>query len=92
MIPSKPKRKPDIVMKDIGHEVILYSSQQEGIHILNPTARFIWELCDGEHTLAEMEQALRANFSISPDYNVIEDIQNILDVFDTKELLTPPTN
>lgn len=92
MIPFKPKRKSDVVAKDIGHEVILYSSQQEGIHILNPTARLIWELCDGEHTLEEMEQTLRANFSISPDYNVIEDIQNILDVFDTKELLTPPTN
>lgn len=92
MIPSKPKRKPDIVAKDIGREIILYSSKQEGIHILNPTARLIWELCDGEHTLGEMEQALRANFSIPPNYNVIEDIQKTLDMFVTKELLTHPTN
>jgi hypothetical protein len=92
MIPAKPKRKPDIVAKDIGREVVLYSSQQEGIHILNPTARLIWELCDGEHTLGEIEQALRANFSIPSDYSVIEDIQNTLEVFVTKDLLTHPTH
>lgn len=87
MISSKPKRRPDVVVKEIGHETILYRNTQEGIHILNPTAKLVWDLCDGEHSPEAIEQALRATFAILPEHAVSEDIQRILGVFASKNLL-----
>ena len=60
---TRPVRKPDITVKDIGGETLLYSAAEEAIHILNPTARLIWELCDGEHTVEDMEQAIRCGLA-----------------------------
>jgi hypothetical protein len=40
------------------------------MHILNPTARRIWELCDGEHSVEDMAQAIRGSFSVPDAYDV----------------------
>jgi fructose-1,6-bisphosphatase len=87
---TKPVRKPDITVKEIGDETFLYSAAEEAIHILNPTAQLIWELCDGEHTVADIEQAIRENFSVPDKHNVAADIQQTLDVFAEKALLQHP--
>jgi hypothetical protein len=84
----KPVRKPGITAKDIGGETLLYSAEEEAIHVLNPTAEFIWELCDGEHTVASMEQAIRANFSVTSERDVVGDIRRTLEVFAAKGLIT----
>jgi hypothetical protein len=87
MNPTKPIRKSGITVKDMGEETFLYSADEEAIHILNPTAQLIWELCDGEHTIVDMEQAIRANFSVPDEHDVTKDIQRTLDVFADKGLL-----
>ena len=87
MNPLKPVRKPGVTVKDMGEETFLYSADEEAIHILNPTAQLIWELCDGEHTVADMEQSIRANFSVPDEHDVTKDIQRTLDVFADKGLL-----
>jgi hypothetical protein len=84
---TRPFRKPGITVKDIGGETLLYSGEQEAIHILNPTAQVIWELCDGEHTVEDMEQAIRANFSVAIEHDVTGDIRRTLEVFADKGLL-----
>jgi hypothetical protein len=84
---TRPVRKPGITVKDIGGETLLYSANEEAIHILNPTAQLIWELCDGEHTVEDMEQAIRANFSVAIEHDVTGDIRRTLEVFAGKGLL-----
>jgi hypothetical protein len=88
MIASKPIRRTDIVAKSVGREIILYGSTDEAIHILNPTAKLIWDHCDGEHTLADMEQIIRTRFSVPPERNIKIDISNTLELFAQKGLLT----
>ena len=83
----RPLRKPGILVKDIGGETLLYSAEQEAIHILNPVANLIWELCDGEHTVEDMEQTIRAGFSVADERDVIRDIRQTLEIFAAKELL-----
>ena len=83
----RPLRKPGILVKDIGGETLLYSAEQEAIHILNPVAKLIWELCDGEHTVEDMEQTIRAGFSVADERDVIRDIRQTLEIFAAKELL-----
>jgi hypothetical protein len=83
----KPIRRSDIIAQDMGDETLLYSAKDRIIHILNPTARRIWELCDGAHTVEDMAKALRASFSIAPEREVLGDIQRTLEVLAEKELL-----
>ncbi len=88
---TKPVRKPCIFVQDIGREVLLYSAQEKVFHILNPTAKIIWELCDGKHTIEDMEQVIRAKFSFSNGHDVMKDIQQTLQTFVGKGVLEKPT-
>ncbi|HRV95246.1 MAG TPA: PqqD family peptide modification chaperone [Anaerolineae bacterium] len=83
----KPIRKSNIMVKDIGDETLIYSLEQEKVHVLNPTARLIWKLCDGQHSLADMEEILRSRFFIATDHDVIDDVKQTLRVFATQGLL-----
>ena len=83
----KPVRKSGIKIEEIGKEAVLYSSNQKSIHVLNPTARLIWNLCDGEHTLEDIEMEIRRSFAVSEEFDVMGDIRRTLAVFAEKEIL-----
>ena len=82
-----PERKAGYEAKDIGAETILHNEDGDEIHVLNATAALIWELCDGEHTRAEMEKALREEYAIADGMDVSADIERTLAVFRSKNLL-----
>lgn len=84
---SKPIRKPGITAQDIGAETLLYSADEKLVHVLNPTAKLLWELCDGAHTANDMAAALRDSFSIPAQHEVLEDVQRTLEIFASKGLL-----
>ena len=77
----KPLRKQDIITKVVGNETILYSSGKRVIHVLNHTAKLVWELCDGSHSIEDMERAMRAKFSFSAECDVEKDVREMLDDF-----------
>jgi hypothetical protein len=83
----KPLHKSDVLLKDLGRETLIYSARKKEMHILNPSARLIWNLCDGQHSLGDIELALRKQFSISDGRDVRGDILATLDIFQEKELL-----
>jgi len=87
----KSVHKPGIIAKDIGGETLLYSAEEEAVHVLNPTAKFIWDLCDGEHAVEDMEQAIRESFSLPGEQDVTGDIQQTLELFAAKGLLQGET-
>ena len=87
MIDTQPQRKPGIEAKDIGSETLLYNESGEEIHVLNDTAKFIWELCDGQHTPLDMEEAIREEYSIAAEMNIGADVERTLQVFRNKHLL-----
>jgi hypothetical protein len=76
-----------LILKDLGDEFLIYSAEHKEIHVINPTARLIWNMCDGEHSMIDIENEIRANFSIPPDRDVAGDIQNTLNIFRVKGLL-----
>ena len=83
----KPIRKPGITAQDIGAETLLYSADEKLVHVLNPSAKLLWELCDGAHTADDMAAALRDNFSIPAQQDVLGDVQRTLQTFASKGLL-----
>ena len=83
----KPNRNTNLIMKNLGDETILYDPAQKAVHVLNPTAQIVWELCDGEHNIDDMEQALRSKFSVPADHDVKADILQTLETFAAKHMI-----
>jgi hypothetical protein len=62
---------PSIVSREVAGEVILVPIRNnvgdlESIYTLNETAARIWTLLDGERTLAEVRDAMVAEFEVEP--------------------------
>ena len=83
---DRPLKRRDIICQDMGTETLLYDAQAEAIHVLNPTALLIWNLCDGHHNLQDMKEKLRAAFSPTAEHDVLADIQQTLDTFAENDL------
>ena len=81
------RRKPGVLGRNMGVETILYTSQMDAVHVLNRTARLIWDLCDGNHTLADIEQAIRARFATPDNVDLYSDIHRAIDILLEKDLL-----
>ncbi len=53
---ASPTRQGETPFK--GDQTSVYNPDTGGLHVLNPSALAIWELCDGETTGAEMVEAV----------------------------------
>jgi len=84
---DKPLKRADIICRPMGTEALLYDAAAEAIHVLNPTALFIWNLCDGDHSLQDMEREIKAAFSLTAEHYVFTDIQKTVDTFEKNNLL-----
>jgi hypothetical protein len=84
----KPYKRDDVVCKSARRETLLYDPVTDSVHVLNPTALIVWELCDGHHTPAEMEAALRARFGGTAKQDVAGDVQAVLALFENEGLIT----
>ena len=85
---ERPARKPGVTALSMGDETLLQDTDAHAIHVLNRTAQLIWELCDGEHTVAGIEQSVRAHFGLPPDRDILPDIERTLQAFADKGLLS----
>jgi hypothetical protein len=80
------KQDPNIVSRKIAGEVILVPihnnvADMDYIFTLNETAARVWELTDGGHSLAEIQQYLVAEF----DVDTAQAAQDLIDL--TQDLL-----
>lgn len=88
MSEKNPRRVNDLLEKDLGDEVVLYASSGCVIHVLNRTAYSIWALCDGEHSVADIEQIVRGSYAVpNGGVDVQADIRATLKTFADKGLL-----
>ena len=66
------QQDPSIVSREIAGEVILVPIRNnvgdlESIYTLNETAARIWALLDGDHTLADVRDAIVTEFEVEAD-------------------------
>jgi hypothetical protein len=85
-------RKPGVLERKMGVETILYTGQMDAVHVLNRSARLIWDLCDGSHTLADMEQALREQFAVGANVDLYPDIRLAIEGLLEKGLVSVVSN
>jgi hypothetical protein len=85
MLDDYPKQKPGIKSRDIGGETLLIDGERS--YAINPPAAFIWELCDGEHSVDDIERAIREDFGLPAEGSLHDEIVQILIQFSEKDLL-----
>ena len=83
----KPLQKSNLIIKDLGDEFLIYSAEHKELHVINPTARLIWDMCDGNHTINDIKTEIQTRFAIPPDRDIISDIHSTLDTFCKKGLI-----
>jgi hypothetical protein len=79
---------------DLGSELMICDDARELVHVLNTTARRIWDLCDGTHEREDIVDAVAQLFPEMPDQRIREDVEQALKTLEDKELLvwTEPEN
>lgn len=67
MTEDRPRPEPELVLRDVGDELMFYERNEDRIHILNGTARAIFQLCDGRRSLEEIAGELVVRFDVDRD-------------------------
>ncbi len=83
-----PRRRGEFPSRQAGQDLVLYDSERGRLHVLNPTASAIWDLCDGLHSLDEMAGTLARSFEMSPQADLVQDVKSIIDSFVQEQLLS----
>lgn len=85
---DRPKRNTDgLLIEDLQDELILAPENGEAVHVLNATARYVWTLCDGSHTIEEIVHALAHTFTVPAGTDLWSDVQRLLDDLAAKGLV-----
>lgn len=77
-MPKNPTQHTGVITQEAGAETMLYHLDDTTVHVLNETARTIWELCDGQHTPADIVQSLRNTFEVPPGFDLEDSVRHIL--------------
>jgi hypothetical protein len=68
----KPKARTDeLVVKELGDEMLVYDLARHRAHCLNRTAAVVWRHCDGERTVAELAQLLEGEGELPSHETVV---------------------
>jgi len=62
-----PKRRSDVIVREVDHETVVLDRKGELVHQLNQTAGYIWDRCDGESTVTDIANQLAEAFDVDPD-------------------------
>jgi hypothetical protein len=74
-------RNPDVVMReeDPDEGALLFNPDTNQIRVLNHTGLFIWKLCDGSHSLANVLEALKEEYEGIPEEQVDHQVKDFMD-------------
>lgn len=90
---SRPLRTPSALTYAVRDEAVVAGGKRSKLFALNPTARAVWELCDGRHTISEIVQQLAQEYDAAPN-EVSEGVHAIVGDLRAKKalILKEPTS
>jgi len=77
----KPLKKDGVLARKTGDEWVLYDSEDKSVHVLNSTAEFVWQLCDGSHTLSDIAKKMHDAFLVPEGTDVEKALDKIIKNF-----------
>lgn len=87
---SRPRRRADIVLQDVGGEAILIDPRTDEAHVLNGSAARLWQMCDGERSMDELAAEFGAIYDLTAA-DVLEDVREVVDELVRLKLVESPT-
>lgn len=64
-------RKANIVLQEMGDEILIYDLSANKVFCLNETSALVWQLCDGQKTPSEISQIITQNLRIPANEDLI---------------------
>ncbi len=65
MITAIPRRTPSVASRALDGEAVLVHPEQGKVTVLNGVGARVWELIDGQHTIAEMARVIADEYEVS---------------------------
>lgn len=82
-----PKKRDNLLYRELDGEGIVYDQENGMVHTLNPTATLIWEYCDGRHVIKDIAEELLKKYDTSPDKVLKDTEKTIKDLKNLKLLM-----
>ena len=89
MKPSdKPTRSDGVTARDIDEAFFIMDPRTSDLHSLNPVGARIWELVDGQRTVADIAAVIVAEYEVESG-RAEGDVVEFLETLQTKKLVDP---
>ena len=86
---DRPIRSPRVLAQQAEGATVLLSLDEGTYFRLNEVGGLIWDLCDGDHRLVEVVEAISAEFDAAPD-QVEADVLSLVEELSAERLLVEP--
>jgi len=83
-----PIRAEGVKERDVGGERMLYNVAGRSVHVLNGTADFVWQRCDGKRSVEEIAREALQAFD-APEETVRSDVEACVAVLRERGVLRP---
>ena len=82
-----PVRRGHVLEMDMGDGLILYNHESNLVHHLNPSAGIVWQLCDGQASVAQMAREVSEECGLDLA-QVREDVAAVIAEFEALDMVT----
>jgi hypothetical protein len=82
-----PLARPDVALRRVGSEWVLFDAARDRAHVLNLTAAVVWTYCDGDHEPAAIAHAIALDLPATEAAAIRHDIGDVLERFAAEGLL-----
>ena len=83
-----PIQRNDLLAVAAGAEMLLYDGSVDAVHVLNASAWFVWQQCNGQRSPEDIVSNLKMSYANTQTYNVVADVLNTLDTLKKANLVT----
>ena len=54
-----PARNPEVIVREEDDKALIFNQENEVLLVMNQSALFVWNLCDGKHSIDDIERAIK---------------------------------
>jgi hypothetical protein len=84
---DSPTARPDLLLRRVGSEWVLYDTTRDRAHVLNLTAAIVWTYCDGTYDRTTIADAIAGAVPGLDVSRIRHDIDDVLRRFADEGLL-----
>ena len=86
---SYPQRQEQVIYQKASSAFLLLNMNDGNYYSLNEVGSRIWELCDGNHSIAQLVETLAAEYDV-PEEVLAKDVLDLLEKLQIERLIGEP--